>query len=515
MSAAARTSVLGNGDGASTWTVATLTAAAAESFGRAPFVDSAPAHEIVGYADLYRWSRRFTSMFERFDVPVGASVLLAHHNSAMATTAYVSTMCAGRVAVMLNPLAGQMELRHAIEVTQPALLVMDAPAARRWALGSERLRTVALDSLDDLEVAVGTSEAELPAIDPSSGAEVVFTSGSTGRPKAALLSHANLVSNARALAVRYGAAEGDRFLAVSPLFHNSGQVFPTLAPMFVGGITVPARTDMGLARFGRIVDSHRISWTLVVNAFLTVANAKGNGPREMRMKGVLAGGSVLTSAVIEEFERTYGSRVYQVYGLTETTSVSTSEVPDDAETRSIGSAGVPLPHVKIDIDPASGEILVSGPHVFLGYVNDPGATVARLHDGVLRTGDVGSWDERGNLHITDRLDNMLIVGGENVYPAEVEHIADAFTGVTGSIAVGLDDALLGHRIVLVYEGRPELKDELWAHLRRNLSALKSPATILCSSELGLDAFPRAANGKLLRTEVMSIASQHASDGGSS
>jgi len=478
---------------------------AAEEFGGRPFlVDPRTSSIAVTYAELRSLCGRVAASLEHEGVEQDDAVILLFHNCPLLSVLLLGVMASGRVAVPMNPLGGDREVAHALDVVRPSLVVGDPDVIARHRGSLHGARTVAMSSIAD----IGTSGQPLALeTSPDQVAEIVFTSGSTGRPKGAQLTHGNIIANSSALARRFGVTVDDRFLAVSPLFHNSGQIFTTFSPLFAGAQSLPARTDIGMARFGALIDRHEISWTLVVNAFLALANRRKTGPTGHSLRGVLAGGSVLPASTIEAFEGAHGTRVYQVYGLTESTSITTCERPGDEAARSVGSAGTAIEHATVRVDsPAPstghGEIMIEGPHVFAGYANDPEATAQRLpRPGVLKTGDLGWIDDDGNLHIVDRLDNMLICGGENIYPAEIEQAAEALGDAGETVATAIDDEVLGVRVALVYEGPEALKARLRKHLATQLSPQKSPAVLVSASELGLAELPRAANGKVLRDEV--------------
>jgi acyl-CoA synthetase (AMP-forming)/AMP-acid ligase II len=239
-------------------------------------------------------------------------------------------------------------------------------------------------------------------------------------------------------------------------------------------------------------------------------------PASRSLKAVLAGGSALGPELIHSFETTFGIPVRQVYGMTEMTSLTTVEErdldPGDART-----AGPPVPFARVcivDLDGkrlpagADGEILLSGPSIFTRYEGEPGLTAGKLVDGWVRSGDLGHVDEHGRLSIVDRIDSMVIVSGENVYPAEIENLVPRLAGIQDAVVVALPHAVTGVDLVLVHTLLPgaAADHDAWRMtLMEHLSKFKVPRRFVALEEIGVDAFPRTPVGKIQRSEVQRLA----------
>jgi acyl-CoA synthetase (AMP-forming)/AMP-acid ligase II len=238
------------------------------------------------------------------------------------------------------------------------------------------------------------------------------------------------------------------------------------------------------------------------------------------LRGILTGGSAIDAALIQGFELRFGVPVRTVYGLTETASISTCEYLDPSP-RSYGSSGRPLDICRVRVHSErdglqapdalvpfqKGEILISGSNVFESYLGDPELTLERKVDGWVRTGDVGYFDKYGNLFVVDRLDSMLIVGGENVYPAEVEKLCALLPGAAQIVLVGVDDSIWGKELVLVYKPERGTTPSVssWRRiLEEQIAAIKIPRRYVSIQELGLTDFPRKENGKLDRRSVSAL-----------
>ncbi len=471
----------------------------------------------ISYAGLRTFTCSFADYLDEQGAPVGASVASAFHNSTLAALLFVATIAARRVYVPLNPKMGEGEIAHILRQTKPALTIHHAEHAARFAhLPDAGALAVVPDEAAFVKAIFARAPRPETARELERGgfddpAEVVFTSGSTGLPKGAVLSHRNLLRNAFAMAASYGVGRGTRFLTACPLFHNSGQLPTTLTALWCGGLHVAVRSDFAMMKFWYLVDRYRIEWTVVMNAYLALLVQRPERPRHGTMRGILAGGSKLKRDLVENFERTFGVPVYQIYGLTETTAISTSERPGRGAA-SIGSAGTPLPGCRIrivsdgrDVPPGEhGEILIAGEHVFSHYVNQPDVTAEKLVDGWLHTGDLGYLDGEGNVFIVDRLDSMIHVGGENVYPSEIEKLSTLLAGVEDMVVTELPNPILGAELVLVYKAQAgqQLDPSGWSEiLGKHVSTFKIPKRRVTVEEIGLDAIPRGPNGKLLRAKI--------------
>jgi acyl-CoA synthetase (AMP-forming)/AMP-acid ligase II len=285
----------------------------------------------------------------------------------------------------------------------------------------------------------------------------------------------------------------------------------------VGGSTVAVKSDVGMFNFWKYVHKYGAHWSLGMVSFLGLLLSRKDGPIAGGMRGLLTGGSAIDAGLVREFESRFGVPVRTVYGLTESSSIATCEFRDPTP-RALGSSGRPLPLVDVRIvgesgdllpadDPLSrrpGEIWISGPTIFDRYIADPEMTASRKRGAWLQTGDLGYFDNTGNLFVVDRLDSMLIVGGENVYPAEVERLCTQLPGAAQIVLTGVNNRIWGKELVLVYkaESGASPSTRKWhAILGSELASFKLPWRYVSIEELGLEEFPRKTNGKLDRQAI--------------
>jgi O-succinylbenzoic acid--CoA ligase len=340
--------------------------------------------------------------------------------------------------------------------------------------------------------------------DPGDPLAIVYTSGTTGAPKGAVLSYSNFWWSAMGSALNLGVHDDDRWLAPLPLFHVGGLSVLTRSAIY--GTTAVLNDGFDAERVSAALEDEGITIVSLVPTMLhRLLEVRGDRPSPRSLRCVLLGGGPAPRALLERCAA-LGVPVSQTYGLTECCSQVATLAPRDA-LRKLGSAGRPLYPNEIRVvtdtgnDPPpgeGGEILVRGPIVTAGYWNRPDATERAFEHGWLRTGDFGTLDEEGYLYVLDRRDDLIVTGGENVYPAEVEGVLLAHPCVAEAAVIGESDAEWGQRVVAVVrlvEGADrEVVDQIQAHCRAALAAYKVPREVRIS-EVPL---PRTASGKLQR-----------------
>jgi malonyl-CoA/methylmalonyl-CoA synthetase len=361
-----------------------------------------------------------------------------------------------------------------------------------------------LEALDTAADDVGQADAPPPA---SAGdlAALLYSSGTTGRPKGARLSHANLAANARTLAAAWGFSSGDRLLHALPLHHAHG-LFVAVGTALAAGARILLRPRFEAADI--VAQLPRCSVFMGVPTHYTRLLAEpGLTPDACASVRLFVSGSApLTASVHARFAAATGHRILERYGMTETLMLTSN--PLDGERRP-GSVGLPLPGVDLRIGDgsgtalatgATGEIEVRGPSVTDGYWRQPvGSAAALTPDGWFRTGDLGQFSADGYLTIVGRSKDLVITGGLNVYPREVEMVLDALPGVAESAVIGVPHPDFGEAVVAVVvpTGDPAPgADALVAATRRQLAGYKTPKRVFFAP-----ALPRNALGKVRKAEL--------------
>jgi acyl-CoA synthetase (AMP-forming)/AMP-acid ligase II len=367
-------------------------------------------------------------------------------------------------------------------------------------------------------VQTGSSDAELDrrlaALTAGDVSHVQYTSGTTGEPKGAMLRHRAMVETTARWAEVVGLTVGDCYPVVSPFSHIGGHKTGLLACLVAGATTVPV-ASFDPASFERIVAEHDVT---VVQGPPTLFHAlierarEGSGALGTLRVGV-TGAAVIPPTLVRDMLHVLGLQlVVTAYGLTETTGVCTMTRPGDPIDVVAETSGRPIEGVDVQIVDESGvpvppgdrgEIAVRGIGVMRGYLDDPEATAATMHGEWLATGDVGWIGEDGNLRIVDRLKDMVVVGGFNVYPAEVERVLLEHAAVSQAAVIGLPDARMGEvpgAFVVPAQGAVIDVDSLVGYLGARLAKFKVPRTVWL-----VDRLPLNAAGKVAKAELRSDA----------
>ena len=349
-------------------------------------------------------------------------------------------------------------------------------------------------------------------------AVLLYTSGTSGRPKGVMLTHGNLSTNVRQCVEFAGFSPKDVMLGVLPQFHSFGLTVLTVLPMLLGCRVVYSARFVPQRILG-LIRTHRptafIGIPSMYNALLSVKDHKPDDFASMRL--IVSGGEPLPDDVAERFMERYGVRINEGYGLTETAPATNICLPQEWRRGSVGRALPGVDQRIADLETgrllgpdADGEVIMRGPNIMRGYYRLPEETAAAFDErGYFRTGDIGRIDRDGHLFITGRLKEMLIVGGENVFPREIEEALTAHPSVHAAGVVGLMDPVRGEVPIAFVELEEEASfDEasLRAHCRERLAGYKVPREIR-----RLDELPRNPTGKVMRRELEALLDRGSAD----
>jgi malonyl-CoA/methylmalonyl-CoA synthetase len=477
-----------------------------------------PAHKDAAdrrltYADMLALSGRMAAALVGCGVQPGDRVAAQVEKSAEAIVLYLACVRAGAVWLPLNTAYTLAELEYFLADARPKVVVCDPARVAEIEPLARRLDVARIETLDGdgagswsaLAAAYGPAFEDV-ARAPDDAAAILYTSGTTGRPKGAVLSHGNLASNARTLAELWRYGPGDVLLHALPIFHTHGLFVATNVTLMAGAsmIFLP-RFDPGeiLARMGQATVMMGVPTfyvRLVQQAGLTREACAG-------MRLFVSGSAPLLEETHRDwFERT-GHRILERYGMTETNMNSSN--PYDGE-RIAGTVGLPLPGVDIRVaDPdtglalptgAVGMIEVRGPNVFGGYWGMPEKTAADFRaDGFFITGDLGQFDAQGYLRIVGRAKDLVISGGYNVYPKEVEAEIDRLDGVAEAAVFGVPHPDFGEGVaaaVVLKPGAVLGERAVLDALAERLARYKQPKRVLF-----LDDLPRNAMGKVQKNRL--------------
>ncbi|MET8871305.1 AMP-binding protein [Nocardia sp. NPDC004604] len=338
-------------------------------------------------------------------------------------------------------------------------------------------------------------------------AVLIYTSGTTGRPKGVMLDHANLKAMCRMVIDAFELTGADHSLLILPLFHVNGIVVGTLSPLLAGGRTTIAGRFSPKTFFERIERSGATYFSAVPTMYTMLADLPADvRPDTSAVRFAVCGAAPASVELLDKFESRYGIPIVEGYGLSEGSCAST--VNPIGGQRKPGTVGLPLPGQTIRIvdsndlpvaDGEPGEVQVHGPNVMRGYLNRPDETAKALAGGWLHTGDIGRIDEDGYLVLVDRAKDMIIRGGENIYPKEIETVIYQLPEIAEAAVVGRADGVYGEQPVLfvsLNSGAQIDAERIHEHARGALSKFKLPVAITI-----LDELPKNAVGKIDKSSL--------------
>jgi acyl-CoA synthetase (AMP-forming)/AMP-acid ligase II len=425
-------------------------------------------------------------------VGVGDVVAIMLPNQVEFVVAMFAAWRLGAAVTPINPGLTSKEATHQL-VDSGAKLLINA---------SGEVIVQNLQSLPVATLEAGPSYTGVPVEEPGALALLIYTSGTTGLPKGVMLDHANIEAMSEMGRSSLKVTATDHCLLILPLFHVNGIVVSTLIPLSSGG-RVSIRKRFNVDTFFEDVEWLRPTYFSAVPTIYAMLNAL---PREVKpytssLRYGICGAAPASAELLKKFEARFGFPLLEGYGLSEGTCASTIN-PFDA-LRKVGTVGLPFTGQRIAIaDPsgvhlpqgATGEVLVQGPNVMRGYLGKPEETAKTIVDGWLHTGDIGRIDEDGYLAIVGRLKEMIIRGGENIYPKEIEDVLFEFPGVLEAAVIGVPHETFGE-IVVAYvafrKGFAGTQEGLNEHCTDRLTRYKRPSTINI-----IDSLPKNAVGKV-------------------
>jgi long-chain acyl-CoA synthetase len=338
---------------------------------------------------------------------------------------------------------------------------------------------------------------------------IIYTSGTTGKPKGCLLTHSNIISNARQISEWLSFTERDRLLTIMPLFHMNAVSVTTMSALYAGGSTVIS-PKFSAKRFWNVISDYGISSfgsvaTMLSMLLNTYPEGVPEGLKTEQLRFAMCGSAPVPAEVMKKFEETFNCPVVEGYGLSESTCRSTFNPPDAR--RRPGSCGLPIGNEMKVFDDNDcevpdcelGEIVLRGENILKGYYKNPEATAAAFRNGWFHTGDVGYRDQEGFFYIVDRKSDMIIRGGENIYPREIDEVLYQHPAVAAAATIGVPDPLYGEEVagfVVPREGMEISEEELISYCQEHLADYKCPKSIRIVRDI-----PKGPTGKLLKREL--------------
>lgn len=472
--------------------------------------------EELTYAHVNEHARRVAGNLAARGIAKGDKIVLLMGNCIEFVYLFLGAGRIGAVVVPVNPMLKPSELAHIVNNSDAETIItipefgplLEQASALFPRVSRFFLVGGAHDGAESFDVLVHpVAGAEEFAACPDDDAAIIYTSGTTGLPKGVVLTHRNYLANARMLVHVIAMGPTDRFLLVLPLFHVNAQVVSILAPMM-------ARADVVIMKkfnpFGILpaIETYR---TTIMSAVPTIYNIicrlmRSEARDISSMRLFASGAAPLPEKTYQETQEVLQKPLVMGYGLTEATCASAAA--DHTDPVRWNSVGPPLRYTSVRIIDEDGtdvpygevgEILIAGPTVMKGYYKDPEATRQVLKGGWLRTGDLGRFDEDGYLYIVGRLKDMIIRGGQNIYPTEVENVLSTYPGVEECAVVGVEDEQWGQEVlaaIKVAEGQTIDPVAAMDYCREHMAPYKCPRIVRFVTE-----FPKTATGKIKKSEI--------------
>lgn len=479
------------------------------------------------YDELDTWVRKFAAELIDAGVARGDKVAIMVPNGPSFTIAYFGILYAGGVAVTMNTLQSADEVAYQLADCEAKAFVLhaDCQKAGLEAFGRCNQCDVLYFVADDdaasppngaklfSAVLKGTDQADLCQTMPDDTAVILYTSGTTGHPKGAELTHFNLYYNAQQIAERSFSIWPDQInivrpgfvgLAGLPLYHIFGQTNIQNAMLFGGGtVSYLKRFTPGGA--AQAIARDKVSYFPGVPTmyFAILHDADCQDADLSSLRFCVSGGAPMPIEVKGRFEEKFGVKIQEAYGLTETSPLATIQLP--TETKKCGTIGKPIAGIELKIfddedqevaHGERGEIVMRGHNIMKGYYKKPEATAQAMRNGWFHSGDIGYIDEQGDVFISDRKKDMILRGGYNVYPREVEEVLYTHPAVMEAAVIGIPDDRYGEEVKAVIAFKPKQKatsEEIIAHCKKHLAAYKYPRHLEIR-----DSLPKGPTGKLLK-----------------
>src|ERR1051325_7994657 len=488
------------------------------------FLFSEADGRVFTYSEFQSAIDRAAAMLSSHGIGKGDVVSLLMPNSVEYIIGYFACWKLGAIAGPVNSLLKEHEIEFVMNNSEAKAALV---SAEFW----ERIENISEDLPHLRAVIAFDNEAE--ATDPhlqkyipdrqspervletdqiASGddAIIIYTSGTTGKPKGCLLTHGNLIANARQISEWLRFTKDDRLLTIMPLFHMNAVSVTTMSALYAGGPTVVS-PKFSASRFWQIISDYQITSfgsvaTMLSMLLSTYPDGVPEGLKTDQLRFAMCGSAPVPAEVMKRFEEKFNCLVIEGYGLSESTCRSTFNPPD--QRRRPGSCGMAIGNEMKIVDDDDkevangelGEIVLRGANILKGYYRNPEATASAFRNGWFHTGDVGYRDADGFFYIVDRKSDMIIRGGENISPREIDEVLYQHPLVAAAATIGVPDELYGEEVaafVVLKQGGEATAEEIIAHCRAHLADYKCPKSVRLVAEI-----PKGPTGKLLKRELV-------------
>jgi len=444
----------------------------------------------------------------------GDVVSLLLPNSAEYVIAYFACWQLGALAGPINSLLKAQEIAYVISNSEARALLVNSEFLPMIESIRNDLPDVVITFDNEAQVAPAESLAPETELGAEDEAIIIYTSGTTGKPKGCLLTHGNVIANARQISTWLRFTETDRLLTIMPLFHMNAVSVTTMSALYAGGSTVVS-PKFSASRFWQIISDYQITSfgsvaTMLSMLLSTYPDGVPGGLKTDQLRFAMCGSAPVPAEVLRRFEQTFKCLVIEGYGLSESTCRSTFNPAD--QQRRPGSCGLPIGNEMrvVDEDDCDvpdgelGEIVLRGENILKGYYKNDAANETAFRNGWFHTGDIGYRDADGFYYIVDRKSDMIIRGGENIYPREIDEVLYQHPDIAAAAAVGVKDELYGEEVaavVVLKAGANVAEQEVIDFCQARLADFKCPKTVRFVEDI-----PKGPTGKLLKRELAQMLS---------
>jgi long-chain acyl-CoA synthetase len=485
-----------------------------------PFLFSEADKRQFTYKEFEAAVVRTANMLAAHGVRKGDVVSLLLPNSVEYVIAYFACWQLGALAGPINSLLKSQEIAYVISNSEAkALLVNSEFVPVIESIQNDLPTIIRFDNVAEATREYSPDPGPAAAIDLDHEAIIIYTSGTTGKPKGCLLTHGNVIANARQITSWLGFTEKDRLLTIMPLFHMNAVSVTTMSALYAGGSTVVS-PKFSASRFWQIISDYQITSfgsvaTMLSMLLSTYPDGVPAGLKTDQLRFAMCGSAPVPAEVLRRFEETFNCLVIEGYGLSESTCRSTFNPPD--QQRRPGSCGLPIGNEMRVVDEEDrdvpdgelGEIVLRGENVLKGYYKNDAANAAAFRNGWFHTGDIGYRDADGFFYIVDRKSDMIIRGGENIYPREIDEVLYQHPDVAAAAVVGVPDNLYGEEVAAVVVLKPGAKtseQEVIDYCKGRLADFKCPKRVHFIEDI-----PKGPTGKLLKRELAKMLSTDHTD----
>ena len=485
------------------------------------FLFAEPDGRQFTYAEFDAAANRAAALLGSHLIGKGDVVSLLMPNSAEYIIAYFACWKLGAIAGPLNSLLKEHEIEFVMNNSEAkAILIHSEFQESVESIRGELPHLKSVITFDDEAkstrevgsadiLSADRSECGQDACAPGDDAIIIYTSGTTGKPKGCLLTHGNVIANARQISEWLNFTESDRLLTIMPLFHMNAVSVTTMSALYAGGSTV-ITPKFSASKFWNVVSDYQITSfgsvaTMLSILLNTYPDGVPEGLKTDQLRFAMCGSAPVPAEVMKRFEEAFNCPVVEGYGLSESTCRSTFNPPD--ERRRPGSCGLPIGNEMKVVDDDDnevpdgelGEIVLRGENILKGYFKNPEATAQAFRKGWFHTGDIGYRDQDGYFYIVDRKSDMIIRGGENIYPREIDEVLYQHPAVAAAATIGVPDSLYGEEVVafiVLKDGMKMTGEELIDYCQEQLADYKCPKSVRFVKDI-----PKGPTGKLLKREL--------------